>query len=61
MTDKIKIKLKRLSEDFSDVPLPYYATSGSAGMDIRAAIKDDVILQPGKVELIATNISFEND
>ena len=44
MTDKIKIKVKRLSEDFSDVPLPYYATSGSAGMDIRAAIKDDVII-----------------
>ena len=45
MTDKIKIKVKRLSEDFLDVPLPYYATSGSAGMDIRAALKDDVILQ----------------
>lgn len=59
MTDKIKIKLKRLSEEFSDVPLPYYATSGSAGMDIRAAIKDDVILLPGKVELVPTNISFE--
>ena len=59
MPDKIKIKVKRLSEDFSDVPLPYYATSGSAGMDIRAAIKDGVLLQPGKVELIPTNISIE--
>jgi dUTP pyrophosphatase len=59
MTDKIKIKVKKLSEDFSDVPLPYYATSGSAGMDIHAAIIDDLILQPGKVELIPTNISFE--
>jgi dUTP pyrophosphatase len=59
MTDKIKIKVKKLSEDFSDVPLPFYATSGSAGMDIHAAIIDDLILQPGKVELIPTNISFE--
>jgi dUTP pyrophosphatase len=59
MADEVKIKVKRLSDDFADVALPYYATSGSAGMDIRAAIKDDVIIEPGKVELISTNISVE--
>jgi dUTP pyrophosphatase len=59
MTEEIKIKIKRLSEDFLDVPLPHYATPGSAGMDIRAAIKEDVILKPGLVELIPTNISVE--
>ncbi|HEX7356098.1 MAG TPA: dUTP diphosphatase [Ignavibacteriaceae bacterium] len=59
MAEIIKIKVKRLSNDFLDVALPYYATSGSAGMDIRAAIKDDVFIQPGKVELIPTDISLE--
>jgi len=59
MSDEIKIKVKKLSEDYLDVPLPHYATPGSAGMDIRAAIKDDVILEPGKVELIPTDISVE--
>lgn len=59
MTEEIKIKVKRLSKDFLDVPLPGYATPGSAGMDIRAAIKEDVILKPGLVELIPTNISVE--
>ena len=59
MTEEIKIKVKRLSEDYLDVPLPHYATPGSAGMDIRAAIKEDVILKPGVVELIPTNISVE--
>jgi len=59
MTEEIRIKVKRLSEDFTDVPLPHYATLGSAGMDIRAAVKEDVILEPGKVELIPTNISVE--
>ena len=59
MSDEIKIKVKRLSEDYLDVPLPHYATPGSAGMDIRAAIKDDVIIEPGKVELIPTDISVE--
>lgn len=59
MDEKIVIKIKRLSEEFSDVPLPHYATAGSAGMDIRAALKEDVILKPGKVELIPTNLSVE--
>jgi len=59
MTEEIKIKVKRLTDEFLDVPLPSYATPGSAGMDIRAAIKSDVILEPGKVELIPTNISVE--
>jgi dUTP pyrophosphatase len=59
MTDAIKIKVKRLNEDFADVALPYYSTPGSAGMDIRAAIKEDIHIEPGKVELIPTNISVE--
>lgn len=59
MTEVIKIKIKRLSDEFADVELPHYATVGSAGMDIRAAIKEDVILEPGKVDLIPTNLSVE--
>jgi len=59
MTEEINIKVKRLSEDYLDIPLPHYATAGSAGMDIRAAIKEDVILEPGKVEIIQTDISVE--
>ncbi len=59
MSEEIKIKIKRLSEKFADVKLPHYATAGSAGMDIRAAIKVDIILEPGKVELIPTNLSVE--
>ncbi len=59
MSKEIKIKIKRLSKDFSDIELPHYATAGSAGMDIRAAIKEDIFLEPGKVELIPTNLSVE--
>ena len=36
----INIKIKRISKEFNDIPLPEYATEGSAGMDIRAAIKE---------------------
>lgn len=57
--EKIRIKIKRLSEEFSDIPLPSYTTKGSAGMDIRAAVDDEIILERGKVGLIPTNLSVE--
>lgn len=59
MSEIVEIKIKRLSDEFSDVPLPDYATEGSAGMDIRAAVKDELIIEPGKVVLVPTNLSVE--
>lgn len=59
MSETITIKIKRLSDEFSDVQLPAYATEGSAGMDIRAAIENELIIEPGKVALVPTNISVE--
>jgi dUTP pyrophosphatase len=59
MSEIVEIKIKRLSDEFSDVPLPDYATEGSAGMDIRAAVKDELIIEPGKVALVPTNLSVE--
>ena len=40
-------------------PLPAYATTGSAGMDIRANLKDTVTLQPLERELIPTGLFIE--
>jgi dUTP pyrophosphatase len=59
MTDLIEIKIKRLSEDFVDVPLPTYATDGSSGMDVRAAVKEYIIIPSGKVALVPTDFSVE--
>lgn len=59
MSEIVEIKIKRLSDEFSDVLLPDYATEGSAGMDIRAAVKDELIIEPGKVALVPTNLSVE--
>ncbi len=39
--------------------LPEYATIGSSGMDIRANLKSDVILQPLQRELICTGLFIE--
>lgn len=47
---KVKIKTKE------DVLLPKYETDGSAGMDLRANIQDQIILEPGKRILVPTGL-----
>jgi len=41
--------------------LPHYATSGSAGLDLRACIDEPITLAPGQTELIPTGIAIHLD
>ncbi|MFL9813489.1 dUTP diphosphatase [Stutzerimonas sp. VN223-3] len=50
-----KILDPRLGRDF---PLPAYATSGSAGLDLRAMLQADTTLEPGQTLLIPTGLSI---
>ncbi len=52
---QLKILDERLGRDF---PLPDYATSGSAGMDLRAMLEAPLELAPGETELIPTGIAI---
>jgi dUTP pyrophosphatase len=54
--EKITVKVKRLN-DIKDIPIPAYGSQGSSGMDIRAAVKEDVLLQPGDIKLIPTGLA----
>ncbi|MFN7038991.1 MAG: dUTP diphosphatase [Alphaproteobacteria bacterium] len=54
----VKVSLKKL-DHAKDLPLPFYATPGSAGMDLTAAIKEDIILKQGEIKLIPTGIAIE--
>ena len=56
---KIDLLVKRISESYKDIPLPNYATEGSSGMDVRAAIEKSLVIPNGKVALIPTNLSVE--
>jgi len=38
--------------------LPAYATPGSAGLDLRAALDQPIVLEPGQAELIPTGLSM---
>lgn len=52
------LKIKRLAHA-SDLELPSYATSEAAGMDVRAAVETEVILEPGNRMLIPTGLVFD--
>ena len=54
-----KLQLKILDPRIgSEIPLPEYATPGSAGMDLRACIDGSLTLKPGDTELIPTGIAI---
>ncbi|WP_028303008.1 dUTP diphosphatase [Oceanospirillum maris] len=42
----------------AELPLPHYATEGSAGMDLRACLDAPVTLQPGETQLIGTGLAI---
>jgi dUTP pyrophosphatase len=43
----------------SNNPLPEYATNGASGMDLRAALSSQVMLQPMERKLISTGLFIE--
>ena len=53
-----KIELKIIKPDNYDLPLPAYETNGSSGMDIRAWLKEDMVLAPGEIRLVPTGLSI---
>jgi len=57
--ESIKIKIQRIDKNFADIPLPNYATQGSSGFDLRAAIQNDFVIEKGKFAIIPTNIKVE--
>ncbi len=54
-----KIQLKILDQRIGDsIPLPEYATDGSAGMDLRAALDKTTEIKPGETILIPTGMAI---
>ncbi len=55
-----KLDVKILDPRLRD-QLPQYATSGSAGLDLRACIDKPITLTPGQTELVPTGIAIHLD
>ena len=56
--NKIDVKIKFLDNN-KERKLPFYATEGSAGMDLTACIEDDIVLKPLERKLIPTGIAIK--
>ena len=53
----IAVTIKRLPGN-EDIPLPEYQSGGASGMDIRACVRDPVILNAGEIRLIPTGLAI---
>jgi len=51
----LKILDPRIGES---IPLPEYATNGSAGMDLRACLEEALEIRPGETHLIPTGLAI---
>jgi dUTP pyrophosphatase len=59
MNTPLSIDFLRLNpEKTRDIPLPRYMTDQSAGMDIHAALEDDLVLEPGRIALVPTGFAM---
>src|SRR3954464_4577232 len=54
----MKVGIKRLGHA-QDLPLPHYATAGAAGLDLLAAVDQEVTLAPGQRMAVPTGIAIE--
>lgn len=58
MKSQVSIPIKRMP-GCEDIPLPAYESLGAAGMDVRAAVKSIVRIEPGQRALIPSGFAIE--
>ena len=51
----MKINIVRM-ESAADLPLPKYATSGAAGMDVHAAVEEPLTINPSQIVMVPTGL-----
>lgn len=56
--NEVNVKIKFL-ENNTEKKLPFYATKGSAGMDLTACIEEDIVLKPLERKLVPTGIAIK--
>lgn len=57
MNGAVDIGLRRLPHG-AGLPLPGYATAGSVGMDLMAAVEAEIVLAPGERRLVPTGVAI---
>ncbi|MCU0454599.1 MAG: dUTP diphosphatase [Bacteroidetes bacterium] len=59
MSQTLNVRISRVDDSTGDLPLPGYATAGSAGMDVCAAVTGDLTIEPGQTVLVPTGFRIE--
>lgn len=55
MTIPLVVQIRRLPSS-DGLALPVYMTPGAAGMDLHAAVDDDVVIEPAEITLVPTGL-----
>ncbi|NLU50344.1 MAG: dUTP diphosphatase [Syntrophomonadaceae bacterium] len=56
----VRVDIKKVSARIgNDIPAPYYATAGAAGMDLCACLDEEVTVEPGERIQVPTGIAIK--
>ena len=55
--EEIKVEVAHIAGS-EDMPLPKYMTERASGMDLSAAVKEDMVLKPGEIKLVSTGVQI---
>ena len=55
---EVKVQIKRVRHGKSAVPLPRYMTEGSVGLDLAAAVEEEVVLAPLERALVPAGFAL---
>jgi dUTP pyrophosphatase len=59
LSQTVSVQITRVGPPGTDdIQLPAYATDGAAGMDLHAALSQDIVVQPGERALVPTGIAI---
>ena len=53
----VQVAITRLPHN-ADLPLPSYETEQAAGMDLPAAVEDDLVIEPGSRAMVPTGLAI---
>jgi dUTP diphosphatase len=55
VSNSLRVQIRRLPAS-EGLPLPTYMTASAAGMDLHAAVTDDLVVAPGGIVLVPTGL-----
>lgn len=58
MSSDVPVHITRVGTAAEGLPLPSYATAGSAGMDLCAALEGEMVLRAGETALVPTGFAI---